>query len=61
MLLRGMTQTNFQKSCFRDLVLASTCLLTSVSIWTAGQFACGSKRTIESLAKYPTINYTVFG
>ena len=36
----------------------STCLLTSSPIC---QYTCESKRNIESLTKYPTINYTAFG
>ena len=44
-----------------NIPIAFTCLLTSGSIWITGQYACGSKRNIESLAKYPTINYTAFG
>ena len=31
------------------------------SIWTTGQYACGSKWNIESLAKHPATNYTAFG
>ena len=30
------------------------------TIWNTGQYARGCKRNIESLAKYPTINYTTF-
>ena len=41
--------------------LASTCLLTSSPIWITGQYACGSRRNIEPLAKYLTMNYTAFG
>ena len=41
--------------------VVSTCLLTSSLIWDTGQYACGSNWNIESLAKYPTINYTAFG
>ena len=40
---------------------ASTYLLTCIPIWATGQYACESRRNIETLAKYPTINYTVFG
>ena len=41
-----------------NIPLASICLLTHSPIWTTGQYACGNKRNIEFLAKYPTINYT---
>ena len=34
---------------------------TLSTIWTTGQYARGSKKNIESLAKYPTINYTALG
>ena len=30
-------------------------------IWNIGHYTRGSKRNIESLAKYQTINYTAFG
>ena len=43
------------------IALASTCLLTSSPKWATGQYACGSKRNIESLANYPTTNCTAFG
>ena len=41
--------------------LASICLLTHSPIWSTGQYTHGSKRNTESLAKYPTINYTAIG
>ena len=39
---------------------ASTCLLTCGPIWATGQYACGSRRSIISLAKHPLINFTAF-
>ena len=40
-----------------NIPLASNCLLTCSPIWATGQYACRSRRNIES---YPTINYTAF-
>ena len=41
--------------------LASTCLLTCNPVWATGQYACGSRLGIKSLAKHPIINYTALG